>query len=80
MTESNSTSFTKPELPMTIQTIREYLPHRYPFLLVDRVVEIVPGERISPIKIYRLISIYFSYLIYILKLYNIISFCRGFGV
>lgn len=40
MTESNSTSFTKPELPMTIQTIREYLPHRYPFLLVDRVVDV----------------------------------------
>jgi 3-hydroxyacyl-[acyl-carrier-protein] dehydratase len=29
-----------PELPMTIQTIREYLPHRYPFLLVDRVVDV----------------------------------------
>jgi 3-hydroxyacyl-[acyl-carrier-protein] dehydratase len=25
---------------MTIQTIREYLPHRYPFLLVDRVVDV----------------------------------------
>ncbi len=40
MTESNSSTFTKPELPMHIQTIREYLPHRYPFLLVDRVVEV----------------------------------------
>ena len=40
MTESTPPAFTKPELPMTIQTIREYLPHRYPFLLVDRVVEI----------------------------------------
>ncbi len=40
MTESNTPAFTKPELPMTIQTIREYLPHRYPFLLVDRVVEV----------------------------------------
>ena len=42
MTESTSsvTSFSVPELPMQIQTIREYLPHRYPFLLVDRVVEV----------------------------------------
>jgi 3-hydroxymyristoyl/3-hydroxydecanoyl-(acyl carrier protein) dehydratases len=40
MTESNLPTFTKPELPMNIQKIREYLPHRYPFLLVDRVVDI----------------------------------------
>jgi 3-hydroxyacyl-[acyl-carrier-protein] dehydratase len=40
MTESISPAFTKPELPMHIQTIREYLPHRYPFLLVDRVTDI----------------------------------------
>lgn len=29
-----------PELPMHIATIREYLPHSYPFLLVDRVISI----------------------------------------
>ncbi|MBF7689444.1 MULTISPECIES: 3-hydroxyacyl-ACP dehydratase FabZ [Acinetobacter] len=40
VTESQKTSQNKPELPMSIQQIREYLPHRYPFLLVDRVVEI----------------------------------------
>ena len=40
MTESNTPAFTMPELPMQIQTIREYLPHRYPFLLVDRVTDI----------------------------------------
>lgn len=40
MTETSSPKFTKPELPMTIQTIREYLPHRYPFLLVDRVIDV----------------------------------------
>ena len=39
-TESNLAKFTMPELPMHIGTIREYLPHRYPFLLVDRVNEI----------------------------------------
>ncbi|MBJ8554369.1 3-hydroxyacyl-ACP dehydratase FabZ [Acinetobacter bereziniae] len=40
MTESKSLPFTVPELPMQTQTIREYLPHRYPFLLVDRVTEV----------------------------------------
>ena len=40
MTESTSPAFLMPNLPMNIQTIREYLPHRYPFLLVDRVTEV----------------------------------------
>ncbi len=40
MTESKSPAFAVPELPMHIQTIREYLPHRYPFLLVDRITEV----------------------------------------
>ena len=31
---------------MDIREILDTLPHRYPFLLVDRVNEIVPGERI----------------------------------
>ncbi len=31
---------------MDIREILETLPHRYPFLLVDKVVEVVPGERI----------------------------------
>src|ERR1700688_510217 len=34
---------------MDIQQIREILPHRYPFLLVDRIVELEP-ERIVRIK------------------------------
>ena len=33
-----------------IQSIMEYLPHRYPFLLIDRVREIVPGEKIVVLK------------------------------
>jgi 3-hydroxyacyl-[acyl-carrier-protein] dehydratase len=28
----------------------EYLPHRYPFLLVDRVIECEPGKRLRAIK------------------------------
>jgi len=35
---------------MDVNEIREYLPHRYPFLLVDRVVELVPGESIQAYK------------------------------
>lgn len=35
---------------MDVNEIREYLPHRYPFLLVDRVLELVPGESIIAIK------------------------------
>jgi 3-hydroxyacyl-[acyl-carrier-protein] dehydratase len=35
---------------MDIQQILEYLPHRYPFLLVDRVLECEAGRRILAMK------------------------------
>lgn len=35
---------------MDILEIRKRLPHRYPFLLVDRVVEVTAGESISAYK------------------------------
>lgn len=35
---------------MDIHEILEHLPHRYPFLLVDRVVEIIPGASIHAYK------------------------------
>lgn len=35
---------------MDIHEILEYLPHRYPILLVDRVLSLVPGERIVALK------------------------------
>ena len=35
---------------MDILEIRKYLPHRYPFLLIDRVVELEQGERILAYK------------------------------
>ena len=37
-------------IAMDIHQILEHLPHRYPFLLVDRVLECVPGERIVAYK------------------------------
>ena len=33
-----------------IREIMALLPHRYPFLLIDRVLELVPGERARAIK------------------------------
>ncbi len=35
---------------MNIEQIKEYLPHRYPFLLIDRVLECHPPTRIVAIK------------------------------
>ncbi len=45
--------YTEQEIPleiMDIGQIMERLPHRYPFLLVDRVLECQPGERILALK------------------------------
>ncbi len=36
--------------PWDIHEIMSILPHRYPFLLVDRVLEIEPGKRIVAMK------------------------------
>jgi len=35
---------------VNIDQIQAILPHRYPFLLVDRVVELAPGEKIKAYK------------------------------
>jgi len=35
---------------MDIKEIHKLLPHRYPFLLVDRILEIVPGNKAVGIK------------------------------
>jgi 3-hydroxyacyl-[acyl-carrier-protein] dehydratase len=35
---------------MDIREIEEILPHRYPFLYVDRVVEVVPGQKLIAYK------------------------------
>jgi 3-hydroxyacyl-[acyl-carrier-protein] dehydratase len=39
-----------PELPVDVTRIMGILPHRYPFLLVDRVIELEPRQRIRAIK------------------------------
>jgi len=33
-----------------IEKIMDILPHRYPFLLIDRIIEIIPGEKIVALK------------------------------
>lgn len=33
-----------------IQRIMELIPHRYPFLMIDRVIDLVPGESATAIK------------------------------
>ena len=35
---------------LTVEQIQELLPHRYPFALVDRILEYVPGERAVGLK------------------------------
>ena len=37
-------------LPIPVEKIQGLLPHRYPFALVDRIIEYVPGERATGIK------------------------------
>lgn len=38
------------DLVYDIRKIMEFLPHRYPFIMVDRIVEIIPNERIVGLK------------------------------
>ena len=39
-----------PKLPLDVPAIQELLPHRYPFLLVDRVVEFEAHKRVLAYK------------------------------
>jgi 3-hydroxyacyl-[acyl-carrier-protein] dehydratase len=39
-----------PSLPLNVQDIERIIPHRFPFLLIDRVVEMELGKRIVAIK------------------------------
>ena len=50
--EAGSKRIFRPKKPeyWDIRAIMDILPHRYPFLLVDRVLEVVPGERVRGLK------------------------------
>ena len=51
MTETDM-PMTAPELklPLEAADIMRIIPHRYPFLLIDRVVELEPGKRVVALK------------------------------
>ena len=38
------------EYPFEIESIFKMLPHRYPFLMIDRVLDFTPEERITALK------------------------------
>ncbi len=38
------------KLPLEIEDIKKILPHRHPFLLVDRIVELEAGRRVVGVK------------------------------
>ena len=38
------------ETPMDIKRIMRHIPHRYPFILVDRILELVPNKKVVGLK------------------------------
>ena len=36
--------------PIDILEIMKLLPHRYPFIMIDRILELVPGEKVVALK------------------------------
>ena len=40
----------KNKIKFELHEILEILPHRYPFLLIDKILELIPGESITAIK------------------------------
>lgn len=48
--EASESCVQQPKLPIEVTQIERLLPHRYPFLLVDRVTEFEQGKRILAYK------------------------------
>lgn len=40
----------KPDLPIDIYQILKFIPHRYPFLLIDRILDIEIGKKVVVLK------------------------------
>lgn len=49
-TTPTETTTTPASVTLSTETIQGLLPHRYPFALVDRIIEYVPGQRAVGIK------------------------------
>lgn len=47
---SNGTKMPESQTTFDVEQIHELLPHRYPFALVDRIIDYVPGEKAVGIK------------------------------
>ena len=37
-------------MQLDVEQIKKYIPHRYPFLLLDRVIDVQPGKNLTAIK------------------------------
>lgn len=48
--DDTTTNKTDSKVIFTVEDIHKLLPHRYPFALVDRIIEYVPGKRAVGIK------------------------------
>merc|ERR1719487_811607 len=48
--EGWSSQMAHPEPVFDIEKVKEILPHRYPFLLVDKIIEFEPGKRAVGVK------------------------------
>ncbi|MFH7025187.1 MAG: 3-hydroxyacyl-ACP dehydratase FabZ [Heteroscytonema crispum UTEX LB 1556] len=46
----NATNNSEQKTILTVEEIQKLLPHRYPFALVDRIIDYVPGKRAVGIK------------------------------
>ena len=60
MADTSMPALAPPILPMNSEQIQRYLPHRYPFLMLDRIVEFEPRVRIVAIKNVSLNEPYFQ--------------------
>jgi 3-hydroxyacyl-[acyl-carrier-protein] dehydratase len=49
-TEEATTTAAPLTLPLEAADIMRIIPHRYPFLLIDRVIELEPGKRVVALK------------------------------
>ena len=45
-----SDKFKEPEAIFDVEAVKKVLPHRYPFLLVDKIIEFEPGKRAVGVK------------------------------
>jgi 3-hydroxyacyl-[acyl-carrier-protein] dehydratase len=59
ITDPNTAEETNVKQIYTVEEIYELLPHRYPFALVDRIIEYVPGKKAVGIKNVTLNEPYF---------------------